>query len=144
MPESANQQAIVLYVDDLQTNLILFQATFEKDFNILLADSALKAFEILKEQEVQVLVTDQRMPDMTGTELLEKVALDYPDIRRFLLTAFTDYETVVEAVNKGHIHGYINKPLQADEVRQSLKNSLEVYHLRKKNQQITETQPCGP
>jgi signal transduction histidine kinase len=76
------------------------------------------------------------MPDMTGTELLEIVSKDYPEVRRFLLTAFTDFETVVEAVNKGHIHGYINKPLQAEEVRLSINNSLEMYYLRKKNNEM--------
>ncbi len=138
MPGITQAPASVLYVDDLQTNLILFQATFEKDYNILLAESAAAALDILKEQEIQILVTDQRMPDMTGTELLEVVAVEYPDIRRFLLTAYTDFETVVEAINKGHIHGYINKPLQADEVRLSINNSLEVYYLRKKNRQMME------
>jgi signal transduction histidine kinase len=136
MIQSHNTPANVLYVDDLQTNLILFQATFEHDYNIILADSAAKALEILKEQEIQVLVTDQRMPDMTGTELLEIVSRDYPEVRRFLLTAFTDFETVVEAVNKGHIHGYINKPLQAEEVRISINNSLEMYYLRKRNNEM--------
>jgi len=126
----------VLYVDDLQTNLILFEATFENDFNIVLASTAAKALEILKEKEVQVLVTDQRMPEMTGTELLEIVAGDYPDIRRFLLTAYTDVETVIEAVNKGHIHGYITKPIQKEEVRSSIRNAFEVYTLRQKNKEI--------
>lgn len=129
-------QPKVLYVDDLQTNLILFQATFERDYHIILADSAAKALEILKEQDIQVLVTDQRMPEMTGTELLELVSSDYPEVRRFLLTAFTDFETVVEAVNKGHIHGYINKPLQAEEVRMAINNSLEMYYLKKKNKEM--------
>jgi signal transduction histidine kinase len=136
MFESQNIQASVLYVDDLQTNLILFQATFEHDYHIILAESAAKALEIMKEQEIQVLVTDQRMPDMTGTELLQIVSREYPEVRRFLLTAFTDFETVVEAVNKGHIHGYVNKPLQAEEVRLSINNSLEMYYLRKKNSEI--------
>jgi len=136
MSESQNIQASVLYVDDLQTNLILFQATFEHDYHIILAESAAKALEIMKEQEIQVLVTDQRMPDMTGTELLEIVSRKYPEVRRFLLTAFTDFETVVEAVNKGHIHGYVNKPLQAEEVRLSINSSLEMYYLRKKNSEI--------
>jgi two-component system sensor histidine kinase/response regulator len=131
-----NTEPNVLYVDDLQTNLILFQATFERDYHIILAESAAKALEIMKEQEVQVLVTDQRMPDMTGTELLEVVSREYPEVRRFLLTAFTDFETVVEAVNKGHIHGYINKPLQAEEVRLSINNSLEMYYLRKRNNEM--------
>ena len=136
MSQSKDTQPNVLYVDDLQTNLILFQATFERDYHIILAESAAKALEIMKEQEIQVLVTDQRMPDMTGTELLEIVSKEYPEVRRFLLTAFTDFETVVEAVNKGHIHGYINKPLQAEEVRLSINNSLEMYYLRKRNQEM--------
>jgi K+-sensing histidine kinase KdpD len=76
------------------------------------------------------------MPEMTGTELLEIVAEKFPDIRRYLLTAFTDTETVIEAVNKGRIHGYIKKPMQPDEIRQSIRGSLEVYHLRKKNDQM--------
>jgi two-component system, sensor histidine kinase and response regulator len=134
--ESDALQASILYVDDIKTNLVLFQATFEKDFNIVLADSAKNALDILKEGDIQVLVTDQRMPDMTGIELLEKVAGEYPDIRRFILTAFTDYETVVDAVNRGHVHGYLNKPLQADEVRVAINNALEVYYLKKENQQI--------
>jgi signal transduction histidine kinase len=138
MPETPDTNATVLYVDDLQTNLVLFQATFENDYNVILAKSVEEALEIMKTQEIQVLVTDQRMPDMSGTELLEIVAVEYPDIRRFLLTAFTDFETVVEAVNKGHIHGYINKPLKADEIRISINNSLEIYNLRKKNQQMVE------
>jgi signal transduction histidine kinase len=138
MLQASETQPKVLYVDDLQTNLILFQATFEQDYDIILAESATEAIEILKEKEIQVLVTDQRMPDMNGTELLEIVAAEYPDIRRFLLTAFTDFETVVEAINKGHIHGYINKPLQADEIRISINNSLEIYHLRIKNRQMLE------
>jgi two-component system sensor histidine kinase/response regulator len=73
---------------------------------------------------------------MTGTELLEIVAREYPEIRRYLLTAYTDFESVVEAVNKGRIHGYINKPIQAEEVIKSINNSLEVHYLRKKNRQI--------
>jgi len=136
MTQSRDTQPNVLYVDDLQTNLILFQATFERDYQIILAESAAKALEIMKQKEIQVLVTDQRMPDMTGTELLEIVSKDYPEVRRFLLTAFTDFETVVEAVNKGHIHGYINKPLQAEEVRISINNSLEMYYLRKRNNEM--------
>jgi len=138
MPDPGENKARILYVDDLKTNLVLFQATFEKEFEIILAESAVKALEILKDGEIEVLVTDQRMPDMTGTELLEKVAADYPDVRRFLLTAFTDFETVVDAVNKGQIHGYINKPIQAEEVRLSFQDALEVYNLRKKNSQILE------
>ena len=129
-------KANILYVDDLQTNLILFQATFEKDYHIILCEDPTKALEIMRNQDIQVLVTDQRMPQMSGTELLEIVAREYPEIKRFLLTAYTDFETVVEAVNNGHIHGYINKPLQADDVKKSINHALETYYLREENKQI--------
>jgi len=130
----------VLYVDDLPMNLKLFEATFKNDYHIILTESPREALEILneKEKDIQVLVSDQRMPEMTGTELLEIVSREYPDIRRYLLTAYTDTETVIEGVNKGRIHGYIRKPMQPDDIRQSINNSLEVYYLRKKNQQMME------
>lgn len=136
MPEEASIKPTILYVDDLQANRILFQATFDRDYQILLAESAMEALDILKKENIQVMVTDQRMPDMVGTELLEIVSGEYPDIRRFLLTAYTDFETVVDAVNKGHIHGYINKPFQAEEVKRTINASLETYYLREKNRQI--------
>jgi len=136
MSGESSHKAKVLYVDDLQTNLMLFKATLEEDYNIILAESGSEALEILKREEIQVLVTDQRMPEMNGTELLEIVTVEYPDTRRFLLTAFTDFETVVEAVNRGHIHGYINKPIKADEIRISLNNAIEIYNLKKKNRQL--------
>ena len=134
----AEEKPTVLYVDDLPMNLKLFEATFRKDFDIILTESPKEALKILEEKEIQVLVSDQRMPEMTGTELLEIVSEKHPEIRRYLLTAYTDTETVIEAVNKGRVHGYIKKPLDAEEIRQSINSSLEVYHLRRKNRQIME------
>lgn len=126
----------VLYVDDTSVNLILFRETFKNDFDITLTEFPQEALKILEEKEIQVIVSDQRMPEMTGIELLEIVAEKYPDIRRYLLTAFSDAETVIEAVNVGRIHGFIKKPIKADEIRATINNSIEVYLLRKKNKQI--------
>lgn len=129
---------VVLYVDDSNVNLILFKETFKNDYELILTEAPEEALKILEEREVQVVVSDQRMPNMSGTELLEIVSEKYPNIRRYLLTAFTDAETVIEAVNVGRVHGYIKKPLKSDEVRASISSSLEVYQLKKKNQQILE------
>lgn len=134
----ALEKPTVLYVDDVPLNLKLFEATFRNDYNLILTEYPKEVLQILKEKEVQVLVSDQRMPEMTGTELLELVAEEFPDIRRYLLTAFTDTETVIEAVNKGRIHGYIKKPMNPDEIRQSISGSLELYNLRKKNREMME------
>lgn len=136
MAESVREKPTVLYVDDVPMNLKLFEATFRNDYDLILTEDPREVLKILEEKEVQVLVSDQRMPEMSGTDLLEAVADKFPDIRRYLLTAFTDTETVIEGVNKGRIHGYIKKPMQPDEIRQSIQNSLEVYHLRKRNQQM--------
>jgi len=126
----------VLYVDDVPVNLVLFKETFKHDFDITLTEYPQEAIKIIEEKEIQVIVSDQRMPGMTGIELLEIVADKYPDIRRYLLTAFTDTETVIDAVNVGRVHGYIKKPFKADEVRATILNSLEIYLLKKKNGQI--------
>jgi signal transduction histidine kinase len=134
----AQDKPTVLYVDDVSMNLKLFEATFRKDYEVILTESTAEALEILKQKEVQVLVSDQRMPDMSGTELLEIVSKKYPDIRRFLLTAYTDTETVIEAINVGRVHGFIKKPMDAEGIRYSINNSLEAYHLRRKNRQILE------
>lgn len=132
------ERPTLLYVDDLKVNLVLFQQTFKKDYDIIITESPQEALEILDEKEIQVIVSDHRMPEMTGTELLEIVTQKYPDIRRFLLTAYTDASTVIEAINVGRIHGFIEKPLKADEIRAKINNSLEVYFLRLKNKQILE------
>lgn len=134
----SKEKPAVLYVDDLRVNLMLFYETFKKDFDITLTEYPHEALKILEEKEIHVVVSDQRMPEMTGTELFEIVAEKYPDIRRYLLTAFTDAETVIEAVNVGRIHGFIEKPLKVSEIRDKINGSLEVYFLRKKNQQILE------
>jgi len=128
----------VLYVDDVPVNLTLFRETFKNDFELSITEFPREALKILEEKEIQVVVSDQRMPEMTGIELLEIVAKKYPDIRRYILTAYTDADTVIEAINIGHIHGFIKKPMIANEIRATIKDSLEIYLLRKKNRQILE------
>jgi signal transduction histidine kinase len=119
-------------------NLKLFGEALKKDYEIILTEYPHEALKILDEKEVQVIVSDQRMPEMTGTELLEIVAEKYPNMGRFLLTAYTDAETVIEAVNVGRIHGFIKKPMNVGEIRDKINRSLEVYYLRKRNAQILE------
>jgi CheY-like chemotaxis protein len=138
MDSSADPKANVLYVDDIQANLMLFEASFESSYHILLAASGKEALEILKEKEVHVIVSDQNMPGMSGNELLEKVTKEYPDIMRFMITAYTDYETVVEAINKGHLYGFFNKPYNTTDVIHSIDQSLEVRNLRIKNREMIE------
>ena len=126
----------VLYVDDVKANLMLFEASFESDFAVTLAESGEEALKILEGNDFSVVVSDQNMPGMTGTELLGIVAQKYPDIMRFMITAYTDYSTVVDSINKGQVYGYFNKPYNIDEVRRTIFNSLEIRNLRLKNQEM--------
>jgi signal transduction histidine kinase len=128
----------ILYVDDIETNLILFEATFKSHFNIFLADSANRALELLKENNFAVLISDQSMPGMSGTELMEIVKIEYPDTMRFILTAYSDYNMVVDSINRGEIYGFFNKPFDAEVVRMSINKAIEVYELRISNKKMIE------
>jgi CheY-like chemotaxis protein len=132
----ATRRPVVLYVDDVATNLMLFKAAFERDYEILLAESGAIALEMLEEMFVNVLVADYKMPGITGNELLSIVAGKYPDVMRFMITAYTDYATLVEAINKGQLYGFFNKPYKIDEVRQAINRSLEVQELKGRNRQM--------
>ncbi len=135
---AVGQKANILYVDDTEANLLLFEASFEKEYNIFLANSGNKGLNILRENDIAVLISDQRMPGMSGTDLLEIAANEFPHVMRFMLTAYTDYETVVESINKGQIYGFFNKPFKTREVSLALNKALEVYNLRQRNQQVLE------
>ena len=136
MKINLNEKANIIYVDDIETNLILFESAFQNDFNVFVADSGDKAIELLKKEHFAVIISDQRMPGMSGTELLEIVRQEYPDIIRFMLTAYSDYQTVVDSINKGQIYGFFNKPFDAGEVRISLHKAVEVHNLRVSNRKM--------
>ena len=126
----------VLYVDDEEQNLVSFKASFRRYFSIFTANSASDAQKILKETTIHVLITDQRMPETTGTELLAKAVLDYPDQIRILLTGYTDIEALKDAVNRGHIFRYLEKPWNDEELKRTIEDSYKVYHIKKEQEDI--------
>jgi signal transduction histidine kinase len=136
MQTKATLKPNILYVDDNETNLVLFEATFQNDYNVFLANSGEKGLEILSEDKFAVIISDQRMPGMTGNELLQTVQEKFPDVMRFILTAYTDYDTVVETINKGQIYGFFNKPFDPETVKMALNKAIEVFNLRQANKQI--------
>lgn len=136
MVRERDNKAIVLYVDDVQANLMLFEASFGSLYDVILAESGKEALEILEKQVIHVLVSDQNMPGMTGNELLEKVSVTYPDVMRFMITAYTDYDVVVDAINRGDPYGFFNKPYNRDDVRKAIDRSLEVRNLRIRNREM--------
>ena len=128
----------VLYVDDEIHNLNSFKAAFRRDFNIFVAQSAREGRKILDQNEIAVIVTDQRMPGMTGIEFLESVIPIYPDTIRILLTGFSDVNAVMDAINRGQVYKYLVKPWQNDELKMYIQNALEIYHLRKENKELAQ------
>ncbi len=126
----------ILVVDDEQDNLDAFRFNFRKTFDILTASGGAEALQILAEKEVAVVVTDQRMPRMTGVELLREVRQRHPETVGIILTAFTDVDVLVEAINLGQVYRYITKPWDAKEVRGVLQYAIERYSLVAENKRL--------
>jgi response regulator RpfG family c-di-GMP phosphodiesterase len=132
-------QANVLYVDDEVNNLNTFKATFRKSYNIHIALSAEEGKKILKDNPIDIIITDQRMPVMTGVEFLCSIIDDYPDPIRILLTGYSDMQAVVDAINKGQIYQYITKPWDEQHLKISIDKAFEVFNLRQENKQLMKS-----
>lgn len=118
----------LMVVDDEPDNLDLLYRTFRRDFQVYKADSALSALEVLDEQgEMAVIISDQRMPEMNGTEFLGKTVEQFPDTIRILLTGYTDVEDLVEAINSGQVFKYITKPWNPEELKLVINQASETY-----------------
>jgi len=126
----------VLYVDDEENNLVSFKAAFRMKYCVFVAISGTEALKILAEHSINVIITDQRMPGMTGVDFLEQVLVKYPDPIRILLTGYTDMSAVVEAVNKGKIFHYLTKPWNEDELEATINHAHNKYV---ENQTLKET-----
>jgi DNA-binding NtrC family response regulator len=126
----------VLYVDDEVNNLNSFKAAFRRDFDVYTAQSAREGRKVLDSCEIGVIITDQRMPGVTGIEFLESILTIYPDTIRILLTGFSDMNAVMDAINRGQVYKYLVKPWQNDELKLYIQNALEIYHLRKENKEL--------
>jgi DNA-binding NtrC family response regulator len=132
------QSLPILVVDDEADNLDAFRFNFKKSFRILTAQSGTEGLAILQKERVAVLVTDQRMPRMTGLEFLGRARAISPDAVPIILTAYTDVDVLIEAINLGHVYRYITKPWDAKEMRGVLLQALERYHLRAENTRLGE------
>ena len=128
----------VLYVDDEENNLNAFKASFRREFKVYTAISADDAKVILADTVIHVLITDQRMPGTTGTELLAQAVKDFPDQTRILLTGFSDIEALKDAINLGQIFCYLQKPWNDEELKETIKRAYQVYNLKKEKEALTE------
>ncbi|NES86244.1 MAG: response regulator [Moorea sp. SIO2B7] len=129
----------LLVVDDEQDNLDLLYRTFRRDFQVIKAENGVKALETLSDEgEVAVIISDQRMPQMKGTEFLSKTVPDFPDTVRIILTGFTDVEDLVDAINSGQVYKYITKPWEPNELKAVVDHATETYALLKQRTERLE------
>ncbi len=128
----------VLYVDDEIHNLNSFKAGFRRIFNVFTAESAVEGRKILETEDIHVIVTDQRMPVTTGIEFLESIIPDFPEPIRILLTGYADINAVIDAINRGQVYKYIQKPWREDDLQINIEKAFEIYTLRKENRELTE------
>lgn len=133
-----NKKFSILYVDDEVSNLKVFKNTFRRDYNIFTAESAATGIKILDEEKIDLILTDQRMPEMTGVEFLKRVMISHPQPSRLLITAYTDFDALKDAVNEAKIFQYIQKPWDENELHHVINNALEIYQLKRKNLELTE------
>ncbi|WP_449416762.1 SpoIIE family protein phosphatase [Phormidium nigroviride] len=128
MSQGDRSKLKLMVVDDEPDNLDLLYRTFRRDFQVYKADSALNALQVLDEQgEMAVIISDQRMPEMNGTEFLGKTVERFPDTIRILLTGYTDVEDLVEAINAGQVFKYITKPWNPEELKSVINQASETY-----------------
>jgi len=133
---SNKTQPPILYIDDEQDNLTVFYSTFRRNFKVHLANSGQEGLEIMKKHSIHLVIADQRMPEMTGIEFLEKIKLNFPDCIRIVLTGFTDVEAIIQAINKGRVYRYVTKPWNKDELKLTIERALETYNLKQQNRQL--------
>ena len=128
----------ILYIDDEKDNLTVFYSTFRRDFQVHLAESGKEGLELMKKHEMHLVIADQRMPEMTGTEFLEIIIPDYPDCMRMVLTGYSDVEAIIQAINKGRVYRYITKPWNKEELKITIEQALETFQLKRQNRKLVD------
>jgi DNA-binding NtrC family response regulator len=126
----------VLYVDDEPENLRLFQLTFKREFTVVTASGGEEGLERLRGEPVALVLSDHRMPGMTGVEFLTRAHAVDPKTVRILVTAYGDAQTLGDAVNSGAIYKFIPKPWQPEEMRVALRRGIEAYALEREREQL--------
>jgi DNA-binding NtrC family response regulator len=117
----------ILVVDDEPNVCDSVHDLLRREFRVLKANSAQEGYEIMQREEVHIVMSDQRMPQITGVELLARVKSKYPQAVRMLFTGFADLESIIAAINQGHIYGFLKKPWQPEELETAVRQAAQEY-----------------
>ncbi len=121
----------ILYVDDEQQNLVSFQYAMEGYFTVLTARTGPDALKILAERDIAVLISDQRMPGMTGVEVCQRAREIRPQTIRMIMTAYADLHAAIDAINHGHVSRYLVKPWRNEDVIETLRTAIDLVHIQR-------------
>ncbi len=134
-----DKPAAILFVDD-ETNVLkaLRRLFHNETYVAYFASSGAEGLEILRENAVDLIISDMRMPEMNGAEFLSQVFMHWPETIRILLTGYADLQSTIDAVNKGRIYNYCNKPWHDDELKLLVRNALEQKRLREQRDRLSE------
>lgn len=133
---SDNQRYKILIVDDEPDNLQLLYRTLRRDYDVTKAQGPLEALDILNENQFNCILSDHKMPDMDGVEFLKRTYDMYPDTIRLLVTAYSDVEILMNAINYAKIYRYIKKPYSPEELLHIVQLALEYYQLKEDNKKL--------
>jgi class 3 adenylate cyclase len=131
------EKPTILYIDDEEDNLIVFRSAFRRDFNVLVSTSPKEGLAMATAQDIPLVITDQRMPGMTGIEFLEKLPENNESVR-MILTGFSDVEIIIQAINKCNIYRYLTKPWDKGELMHTMNLALEKFYLNRENEKLLE------
>ena len=132
-----DDQHTILCVDDEPNILHSIKRLLRREgYRLLTAQNAKEGLEILQENEIHLVISDQRMPEMSGTEFFAQVKIRYPDVIRVILSGYTDVDSITESINKGHIYKFLLKPWNDQNLKMEIKQALEQYDLIQTNKKL--------
>ena len=127
----------ILYVDDEPQNLVSFKATFRREYTIHTALGGEEGIEILGQvSDIQLIITDQRMPNMTGVQFLQKIRPRYPEVICMILTGYSDMDAIIKLINDAHIFRLYYQTLEETELRMTIENARQLYELQQNNKRL--------
>ena len=123
----------IMIVDDEPANLRTLLRLFREEYQVITAESGTEALTLLQQHDVALMISDQRMPQMTGIELMKKTVEVRPQMVKILLTGYTDIGALIESINSGLVYRYLTKPWNNDDLQGTVARALEHYEISKSN-----------
>ncbi len=131
-----NEKPGILYVDDEEQNLLVFKSAMRRNYKVHTASSGRQGLRILRDEDIKVIVADQRMPQMTGVQFLEATLDEFSNCTRIILTGYSDLDAVINAINCGRVYEYVTKPWDEQALRLTLDRAIEHGELQSQNRQL--------